>query len=163
MCYLISTMCYLMCIKCYCELLVSPGCGVVGGRPVVGSEGLALVLQGSPSSPGSTAFRHDDGGAKVLSDSHLQNQGTDYKSESSESPVSVAPYPLSHSAQRQRRLCFTSNLRRARFNTPCSSQPQGGANGNITTAPHGPPEPSSAPCGQQRQGEPAAGGGNQFF
>ncbi|XP_022520453.2 uncharacterized protein si:dkey-112e17.1 [Astyanax mexicanus] len=121
-----------------------------------------LVDSGSPSSAGDG---HDDVKAKVLSDGHLQDRGNGCKSESS---MSTASYPLSHSAQRQRRLNSTSNLRRTRFNALCfallspsseSSKPQGGANENSSTAFQF-SEPSGSPSGQQqpqKPGETAAG------
>ncbi|KAI4879114.1 hypothetical protein NFI96_025210, partial [Prochilodus magdalenae] len=125
-----------------------------------------LVDSGSPSSP---SDGRDDVRTKVLSDGHLQDRGTSCKSESS---MSTASYPLSHSAQRQRRLNSTSNLRRARFNAPCfgllstspeSSKPQGGANGT-TTASHQLPEPSSTLSGQQQKtGEAAAGDSSMSY
>ncbi|XP_072521398.1 uncharacterized protein [Salminus brasiliensis] len=111
-----------------------------------------LVDSGSPSS---AADGHDDVRGKVLSDGHLQDRGNSSKSESS---MSTASYPLSHSGQRQRRLNSTSNLRRARFNALCfgllspseSSKPQGGANENTSTASQF-SEPSGVPSGQQQQ------------
>ncbi|KAL7836974.1 hypothetical protein AOLI_G00282590 [Acnodon oligacanthus] len=121
----------------------------------------SFILKGSPSSP---SDGRDDVRTKVLSDGQLQDRGTSCKSESS---MSTASYPLSHSVHRQRRLNSTSNLRRARFNAPCfglfsaspeSSKLQGGANGS-TAASHQLPEPGG-PSGQQQQqklGETAAG------
>ncbi|XP_066509191.1 uncharacterized protein [Hoplias malabaricus] len=117
-----------------------------------------LVDSGPPSSVADAA---DDVRVKVLSDGQLQKRGNGFKAESSES---TASYPLSHSAQRQRRLNSTSNLRRSRFNGPCfslqSSTPPGGVN-NSTAAAHQLPDPSSTPSGQQQQqqkpGEAAVG------
>ncbi|XP_016409448.1 uncharacterized protein LOC107741260 [Sinocyclocheilus rhinocerous] len=90
-----------------------------------------LVDSGLPS----TAT--DFGRGKVLSDAPLHSPANSCQSDSF---MSNASYPLTQPAQCQRRLNSTSNLRRARFNTPCfgllsgtseSSKPQ--ANG-ITTS-----------------------------
>ncbi|XP_037387461.1 uncharacterized protein si:dkey-112e17.1 [Pygocentrus nattereri] len=126
-----------------------------------------LVDSGSPSSP---SDGRDDVTTKVLSDGHLQDRGTSCKSESS---MSTASYPMSHSAHRQRRLNSTSNLRRARFNAPCfglfstspeSSKLQGGSNGSAAAS-HQLPEPSGAPSGQQQQklGDTAAGDSSMSY
>lgn len=90
-----------------------------------------MCTQGLPS----TAT--DTGKGKDLSDAPLHSPANSCHSDSF---MSNASYPLTQPAQRQRRLNSTSNLRRARFNTPCfgllsgaseSSKPQ--ANG-ITTS-----------------------------
>lgn len=59
----------------------------------------------------------DGGGAKVFSDVHLEAKSD--RSAASESAGSSASYPLTQSAQRQRRLNSVSNLRRSRFTAPC--------------------------------------------
>ncbi|KAI7813224.1 uncharacterized protein si:dkey-112e17.1 [Triplophysa rosa] len=103
-----------------------------------------LVDSGLPS-------RATDGGrAKILSDTPLQ-------SPDESSFISNASYPLTQSAQRQRRLNSTCNLRRTRFNAPCfgllsgaseSSKPQGSTTVNGNTTPNQFSEASS-PSGQQ--------------
>ncbi|KAJ8286001.1 hypothetical protein GJAV_G00033370 [Gymnothorax javanicus] len=62
-----------------------------------------------------------EGPRKILSDTHLET-GTQ-----ADSCGSTASYPLSHVAQRQRRLNSVSNLRRSRFAAPCFSLPENGA------------------------------------
>ncbi|XP_039627395.1 uncharacterized protein si:dkey-112e17.1 isoform X1 [Polypterus senegalus] len=58
---------------------------------------------------------HQGRDRKVASDAHLEVKAQKNHSDSS---VSNASYPLSQSAQRQRRLNSTSNLKRARFGSP---------------------------------------------
>ncbi|KAK6483713.1 hypothetical protein HHUSO_G15260 [Huso huso] len=52
----------------------------------------------------------------VMSEAHLE---AETKKNHSDSSMSNASYPLSQHSQRQRRLNSTSNLRRARFGSPC--------------------------------------------
>ncbi|XP_059192215.1 uncharacterized protein si:dkey-112e17.1 isoform X2 [Centropristis striata] len=58
-----------------------------------------------------------DNSRRVFSDVHLDAKADN--STISDSSISNASYPLSQSAQRQRRLNSTSNLRRSRFTGPC--------------------------------------------
>lgn len=68
----------------------------------------------------------------------------------SESSISTASYPLTHSAQRQRRLNSTSNLRRSRFTEPCFSF--GTTDPNKTSSIQGPTaEPVSVPASTDRE------------
>lgn len=92
-------------------------------------------------------------GRKVFSDAHLEakaEHGT-----ISDSSISNASYPLTQSAQRQRRLNSISNLRRSRFTGPCFGLLSGAADPLKTPGvPHaessspepGPASPPSTHC-----------------
>lgn len=98
---------------------------------------------------------------KVFSDAHLDaNTGNSTVSDSS---ISNASYPLTHSAQRQRRLNSASNLRRSRFTGPCFgllSDPT-----KASGVPHGSPsEPSlCSSSSTQCQGESGHAGKRREF
>lgn len=80
-------------------------------------------------------------GRKVFSDAHLEAKAD--ASTVSDSSISNASYPLTQSAQRQRRLNSISNLRRSRFTGPCF--------GLLSAA----PEPAKAPGGPQADSPPS--------
>lgn len=83
---------------------------------------------------------------KVFSDVHLEAK-TD-NSTISDSSISNASYPLTQTAQRQRRLNSTSNLRRSRFTGPCFGLLSGTADPTKASGgPHAPGSPSQpSPC-----------------
>lgn len=89
---------------------------------------------------------------KVFSDPHLEAKAD--HSTVSDSTLSNASYPLTQSAQRQRRLNSISNLRRSRFTGPCFGLLSGGADPAKTPgAPRcesspSEPGPSSSPSTQ---------------
>lgn len=89
-------------------------------------------------------------GAKVFSDVHLEAKSD--RSATSESAGSAASYPLTQSAQRQRRLNSVSNLRRSRFTPPCfgllADPPQGSGPEPGPCSPS-PSSPSSATAASQ--------------
>lgn len=83
-------------------------------------------------------------GRKVFSDAHLEAKAD--ASTVSDSSISNASYPLTQSAQRQRRLNSISNLRRSRFTGPCF--------GLLSAT----PEPAKAPGGPQAESPPSEPG-----
>lgn len=83
-------------------------------------------------------------GMKVFSDVHLEAKADN--STVSESSISNASYPLTQSAQRQRRLNSVSNLRRSRFTGPCFGLLSGTADpGKASGVPQGSPS-EPGPC-----------------
>lgn len=84
---------------------------------------------------------------KVFSDDHLGAKADN--STISDSSISNASYPLTQSAQRQRRLNSTSNLRRSRFTGPCFGLLSGTADptkaSGVPHAQGSPSEPSPCP------------------
>lgn len=84
----------------------------------------------------------------MFSDAHLE-AGAD-RSTISDSAISNASYPLTQSAQRQRRLNSISNLRRSRFTGPCFGLLAAAADPakapGVTHADSSPPEPGPGPA-----------------
>lgn len=83
---------------------------------------------------------------KVFSDVHLEAKADN--SIISDSSISNASYPLTQSAQRQRRLNSTNNLRRSRFTGPCFGLLSGTADPTKASGdPHAQGSPSEpSPC-----------------
>lgn len=71
---------------------------------------------------------------KVFSDVHLEAKADN--STISESSISNASFPLTQSAQRQRRLNSISNLRRSRFTGPCFGLLSGTADQKASAVAH---------------------------
>nr|XP_046241719.1 uncharacterized protein si:dkey-112e17.1 [Scatophagus argus] len=96
----------------------------------------------------SSLVADDRGGnsRKVFSDVHLAAKADN--STISDSSISNASYPLTQSAQRQRRLNSTSNLRRSRFTGPCFGLLAGTAD---------PTKASEVPHAQGSPSEPSPG------
>ncbi|CAB1444750.1 unnamed protein product [Pleuronectes platessa] len=97
------------------------------------------LVDSNPSSL--TADCRGEDSRKVFSDIHLDHKVD--TSTISDSSISNASYPMTQSAQRQRRLSSTSNLRRSRFPGPCFGLLSGAA------------DPVKAPGAPQSQGSPS--------
>eukprot|EP00066_Takifugu_rubripes_P024439 XP_011613705.1 PREDICTED: uncharacterized protein LOC105418009 [Takifugu rubripes] len=105
-------------------------------------------------------------GRKIFSDAHLEANAD--RSTISDSSISNASYPLTQSAQRQRRLNSISNLRRSRFTGPCFGLLSGAADPvktpGVTHAESSSPEPGPAsPPSAQCQAESGQAGKRREF
>lgn len=109
------------------------------------------LVDSAPSGLGS-GCRGPADGRKVFSDVHLDAEAS--AGILSDSSISNASYPLTQSAQRQRRLNSASNLRRSRFTGPCFGLLSGPADpAKSCGAPHAPGSPvepvaASSPAAQ---------------
>lgn len=102
-----------------------------------------LRVNGFTSSQAPSGLVADGGGPdsrKVFSDAHLEAKAE--HSTVSDSSISNASFPLTQSAQRQRRLNSISNLRRSRFTGPCFGLLSGASDPAKTP---GAPQPETSP------------------